>query len=544
MPSTHPFARSSFWLKVGVAVLLAVLADHLFFHAFPWGATLGGFAAVWIVGVGVARPGLLRDRRALFALAVAAAMVFVMIERPGLLSWGLFALMTTVAVLSARVKTGEPAWRWAQRLFIHGVVSLVGPVLDSVRLIRLQRRRPGGVAPVALLKVAALPTVGGLVFLLLFARANPVIADFLDAARIPAPSGSTVLRLIGCLIVMLMAATTLRPRWYGRLLALPSLGERVLPGVSTASVTLSLIVFNALFAVQNGLDVAFLWSGAPLPGDLTLADYAHRGAYPLIATALLAGLFVLVALRPGSATARRPVVRGLVVAWVAQNMVLVASSVLRTADYIEGYALTRFRIVAMVWMIMVGIGLLLICWRLLRDKDGHWLIDANVKLVLLVLAAMSTVDLGAVAASWNVRHAREIDGTGAWLDVGYLRALGSPAVVSMVRLEQTTTDADLRDRVAAVRADLLDQLRRDQSNWRSWTFRNARRLETIDALTADRPLIAPRPGERERDGRLKPPPPPLPEAPPILVTAPASPDGAPVPPAALVVTPLTSAPGV
>jgi hypothetical protein len=528
MLSTHHITRSSFWLKVGVAVLLAALANVLFFQSFPWGAVVGGFAGAWIGGVLLARRGLLRDRRALVAVVAAALLATVMIERPGMLSWLVFGLMLTIAVLSARVGADEPVWRWAQRLFIHGVVSLVGPILDLVRLSRLRRRRPARVSPAAVLKVLALPVAGGLVFLLLFARANPLIADVLDATRVPAPSGSTVLRLIGCLIVAVMVGTTLRPRWYCKLIALPSLGERRIPGVNTASVTLSLLVFNVLFALQNGLDIAFLWSGAPLPGDMTLADYAHRGAYPLIATALLAGLFVLIALRPGSETAQGPLVRGLVVLWVAQNMVLVASSLLRTADYIEGYALTRFRIVAMIWMVLVGIGLLLICWRLLRNKDGDWLIDANVKLVLVVLAAISTVDLGAVAASWNVRHAREIDGTGARLDVGYLRDLGAPALVSMVRLEQTTTDSDLRDRVASVRSALLDRMRRDQSNWRSWTFRDARRLDRIDALTAHRPLIAPKPGEREWDARLRPPP--LPEAP--------------VPPAVLVVPPLTSAPGV
>ena len=545
MLSTHPFARSSFWLKVGVAAVLAVLADVLFFRSLPWGATLGGFAAVWIVGVGLARPGLLRDRRAVFALAGAALFAGLMIERPDVLSWAMFALMITVAALSARVGAGEPAWRWAQRLFIHGVVSLVGPILDAVRMARLRRRRPSGVSPVAVLRVAALPVVGGLIFLLLFARANPLIADVLDAARIPSPSISTVLRLLGCLVVMLMVATTLRPRWYRRLAALPSLGQRALPGVSTASVTLSLLVFNALFALQNGLDVAFLWSGAPLPDGMTLADYAHRGAYPLIATALLAGLFVLVALRPGSETARRPLVRGLVILWVAQNMVLVASSILRTADYIEAYALTRFRIVAMVWMAMVGLGLLLIGWRMLRGKDGHWLIDANAKLALVVLALISTVDLGAVAAAWNIQHAREIDGTGARMDVGYLRALGAPALVSLVRLEQTTTDADLRDRVAAVRGELLDRMRRDQSDWRSWTWRNARRLDQVEALSARQPLMTPKPGERLWDGRLKPPPPPepLPETP-ARLPAPTGPAGAPVPPSPVVLTPLTSAPGV
>lgn len=98
--------------------------------------------------------------------------------------------------------------------------------------------------------------------------------------------------------------------------------------------------------------------------------------------------------------------------WVGQNLLLVASSLLRTADYIEVYSLTRFRIAAMIWMVLVGVGLGLICWRLLRNKSANWLINANVGTTLVVLAIVSAVDLGAVAASWNTRHAREIDGQG------------------------------------------------------------------------------------------------------------------------------------
>ena len=60
-----------------------------------------------------------------------------------------------------------------------------------------------------------------------------------------------------------------------------------------------MIVFNGLFAVQNGLDVAYLWNGAALPDGLTFAAYAHQSVYPLIATTLLAAVFVLVAFKPG-----------------------------------------------------------------------------------------------------------------------------------------------------------------------------------------------------------------------------------------------------
>jgi hypothetical protein len=515
MFKTHPFTRSSFWLKVVVGVLLVVMADALFLFHEP-GATLGGFALAWVVGVLIVRPGLVRDPRAAGAIAAAAGLGLVLFDRPSPLTWLLFGLALVVAALSARVVRGEPVWRWGQRLVVNAVVAAVGPLLDLHRLNRRRRRRRGPPGSVwTAVKMLALPLVGGAVFLSLFAAANPLIADMLDRMRLPALSGEAVARMVCWTIVLLMTGATLRPRWRRRLIGLPSLGDAKMPGVTGASITLSLVVFNTVFALQNGLDLAFLWSGAPLPGDMGLADYAHRGAYPLIATALLAGLFVLVALRPGSETAKKPLVRALVVVWVGQNMLLVASSILRTADYIEAYALTRFRIAAMIWMALVGIGLLLICWRMLRDRDGHWLIDANVKLVLIVLAAVSVVDLGSVAAAWNVRHAREVGGRGVELDLGYLHTLGAPALVSLIELEQRVDDPPLRDRVAAVRADIMADVVRDQGKWRGWTWRNARRLERVETLTRDRPLASPRAGERLWDGRLAPPPPPA-ISPPVI----------------------------
>lgn len=514
MLRAHPFLRSSFRLKAGVGLVLVAMADALLFLQ-PIGATLGVFALAWAGVLALVRPGLSRDRRALFALAGAAILAVVMIDRPGVLAWLTFGLMLGVAALSIRVAEREPTWRWIQRLAVNATVSVAGPVIDLIRLSKVgRRRRSRGPSPALVLKALVLPVVGGLVFLSLFASANPLIAGFLDQARLPAPSGESVLRALFWVVLFLMVGATLRPRWRRRLLSLPTLGDARMPGVSGASIALSLVVFNAVFALQNGLDLAFLWSGAPLPGDVGLADYAHKGAYTLIATALLAGLFVLVALRPGSETAGRPLVRRLVVVWVAQNMLLVASSIHRTADYVQSYALTPFRITALVWMAMVAVGLGLICWRLLARKDGHWLIDANARLVLVVLIGASVVDFSAVTAWWNVRHAREAGGPGVELDLGYLRSMGAPALVSLIELERRADDPVFRDRVAAVRAEILADVRKRQANWRGWTWRDARRLDKVAALAESRPLLRPRPGRRDRDGALLPPPPPPIPAPP------------------------------
>lgn len=519
MLHTPILSRSSFWLKAGLAAALVVLADAFFVWHQP-GSTLGLFALAWLAALILARPGLLRERRALAAVIAAAALALVMVDRPAPLTWVLFALATAVAVLSARVRSGEPAWAWGQRLVVMGVAGLVGPLLDLFRPSRFKRRRKG-LSPVAVMGLLVMPVVGGAIFLALFAAANPLISDFFAGLSGPALTPDGFARAILWGVVAVMTWSALRPRWRRRLIALPTRGAARPSPALTTSITWSLVVFNAVFALQNGLDIAFLWSGAPLPGDMGLADYAHRGAYPLIVTALLAGLFVLIALQPGSDTAKRPLVRRLVVVWVAQNIVLVASSLLRTADYIESYALTRFRIAAMLWMVLVGIGLLLICWRMLRDRSAHWLIDANVRVALAVLAMVSVIDLGAAAAAWNVRHAREVGGRGVELDLGYLRGLGAPALVSLVELEQTTDDPGLRDRAAAVRREVLADVRRGQGEWRGWIWRDQRRLDRVEALTRNRPLTAPKPGRRYRDGRLRPPPPP---PAPVMVPAPATPE--------------------
>ena len=526
--------RATLVMKAAVAAAFVVLADQLFFAHRP-GATVGVFALIGIAGVWLARPGLLRDPRAAVALVLAALLALAMVDRPSLLVWGLYALAVTVAVLSARVARGEPGWRWGQRLVIHVAVAAVGPLIDLVRKL-LARRRRGMARTGSIMKAVALiavPLWGGLVFLALFAAANPLISDALSRLRPPALSVETVVRTIFCSLVAVSAWAALRPRWRRKLLSLPSLGERALPGVSTASVTLSLIVFNVLFALQNALDIAFLWSGAPLPGGMTLASYAHRGAWSLILTALLAGTFVLITLRPGSETANRPVVRALVMVWVEQNMLLVASRLLRTVDYVEVFSLTRLRLAAMIWMVLVGVGLLLICWRLMRNLSGHWLITANLLTTLTVLAGVGTVNLGPAVAAWNVRHAAEVDGKGAYLDLCYMRKLGPAGLVSLAELEQATQEPLFKARIASARWQAQQTVMDRQAHWRGWTWRDARRLAKAQSLVGwEKPDLGPLP--RDCDG--EPIPPPLPPVvltpPPVVLTAP--------PPTVATIAPLTS----
>ena len=513
MPLSRRPRDLSFALKASAALALVVVADLLFW-GHDIGSALGGFALLLTLAATALHPAARRDRKAGWALLSATALSLVLAWAPSSMAWMLFWATLSLAVLLPRAARFDDAWRWSQRLVAQAVVSLAGPGLDLARARKTNRAAQAwnGRAAGALL---ALPVVGGGVFLALFAAANPVIATALSALRFPAFSADLFFRSIFWLLVLTLAWSLLRPR---RRRALP-VGKTASPAVaevSVASVTLSLIVFNALFAVQNGLDAVILWGGAGPPAGLTLAQYAHRGAYPLIATALLAGLFVLVMLDPRMKTAKVPLIRVLVVVWVAQNLFLVASSILRTVDYVQAYSLTRLRIAALVWMALVGLGLILICWRMLCGKSGAWLINANAAAALLVLTASCVADLGAVAAAWNVRHAREVGGQGAALDVCYLNDLGPSALVSLVELERASTSPELTDRVAWVRERALIDLRAQQADWRGWTVRDALRLERVRAFKRERPLVHSAPAyQRDCDGRPVAPPPPEPAPPSI-----------------------------
>lgn len=481
--STFQRPRLSFWLKAGAAVGLVAIADLAGF-LYGQGAGLALFLTAWVLASLALRPAVFREARAMIAGLLALLLGLLQVESQTLLGGILACTALAVAALSARAGARDDAWRWAQRLLHLAFVGLVGPGLDLIKLMGKRARGARGRARIGWISLLALPLIGGAVFLSLFLAANPILAEALGALR--RPDG---FRLLTWAVFGILVWTTLRPRFQRR----PIFGEHwrmkdgPIAGVSVASVTLSLVVFNLMFAVQNGLDLAFLWSGATLPKGVTLADYAHRGAYPLIATALLAGLFVLVALRPGSQTARTPLIRWLVVLWAAQNLLLVASSILRTVDYIEVYSLTRFRIAALIWMALVGVGLVLICWRMLRGRSASWLINANALAAGLVLIACAGIDLGSVAAAWNVRHAREVGGQGAALDVCYLSGLGAASAVSLARLEREPLPEDLRDRVSAVRLHIAKRMTGSQSDWRRWSWRDARRLEAMRAVLGGDP---------------------------------------------------------
>jgi hypothetical protein len=246
---------------------------------------------------------------------------------------------------------------------------------------------------------------------------------------------------------------------------------------SPPTVLRSLILFNLLFAIQTGLDLVYLWGSAKLPADVSYADYAHRGAYPLIATALLAAGFVLAAMRPGGPAEKSKIIRPLVYLWVAQNVMMVASCILRLHLYVETYLLTTMRVAAFVWMLLVAAGLVLIVARIILKQSNGWLVRMNLISLTATLYVCALINFPAIIAAYNVTHSKESSGKGVSLDINYLGELGPQVLPALNRARELPA---VEARLACTRNRLLSAQAADMASWRSWGFRSWRLQRWLD----------------------------------------------------------------
>ncbi len=314
-----------------------------------------------------------------------------------------------------------------------------------------------------------------LFFLILFAIINPMMIDWILTAELFAPKQIPLWSLV-IILSWLLLRSKLR-------LKQEPIQKRGFKDVKTLihflfskeSILYSLILFNLLFSVQTSMDLIYLWGGMALPEGMSYSEYAHRGAYPLIATALLAGAFVLVALRPGSATEGIRSIRYLVYFWIGQTVFLVLSSIWRTTLYIEEYSLTYLRLAALIWMGLVALGLVLLVLRILWTRSNIWLINVNGLTLLTVLMLCAFINLGGVIAQFNVEHCKEVRGKGPVLDLKYLREIGTASLPALDWFQQHGRRYNYKMlRAGNLERNLRNTLRRELREWRTWTFRSYR----------------------------------------------------------------------
>ncbi len=465
---------------LSAASALALAADLFFYPPCAVGWPIGAFVALLTVPL-IARGRVRPERAALLPLCATWGLVPALIADPGVLP-AMLALLGLLAVsVCMRGGGARTVPQWAARI---GACAVLGPFMFAADL-RLLRRCARGSHVLRPLLLWALPVVLSLLFVALFAFANPIIEDWVATAFGRVGDFFTTLCRDGRALIWVAAwlltwgLIRFRPRAVRSPAPAPA-AERP-PLVAGEVVTRCLCLFNAVFAVQTALDIRYLWYGASLPPGLTYAEYAHRGAYPLLAATLASAAFVLLTFRPGSRTERAPAARRLVMVWLLQNLLLAAASVWRLRLYIDAYSLTRFRVAAVIWMALVAIGLFWLFWRIVRSRSNDWLMTRCAVTAAVILYFCAFVNFDGVIALHNVYRCREVAGTGSKLDTAYLRMLGVDALPAWRRLAATAGETDLKALARAQIDTQESELARMLADWRGWTYQRTRLEQSGDS---------------------------------------------------------------
>jgi hypothetical protein len=470
-----------FPVKPAIALGLAALADWLF-YAEKIGISAVIFAIALAGGSFLANLATLSLKRTLVAGALVAISLMPAIEEFNAASLAFLILSLGVGLLLAtnrqRLDIGERAAALCD-LFLTGPFRFFR---DAIAAFRVPALTTG-------FAVWFIPVVLTAIFLILLVSANPLLEKWIKLINpSDAASSLSIVRILFWAIAMSLVWPFIHVRWRSKPPVPPDWTRTSEPEKApttdeidffgAATILRSLILFNLLFAIQTVLDLIYLWGNVALPADITYASYAHRGAYPLILTALLAAGFVLAAMRPGGPAEHSPVIRSLVYLWVAQNVLLVASSILRLDLYVQIYLLTWWRVAAFIWMLLVVFGLLLIVARIAMNRSNDWLVGANLITLAATLYISSLVNFDAIIANYNVSHSREATGKGVAIDMDYLRRLGPQALPAIDRASSLRgSDPTL----VSIRGCLVEQQRKDMASWRSWGFRSWRLQRTLDA---------------------------------------------------------------
>ena len=449
--------------RLGFVILLA-LGDALF-----WGHNAGLSLVLFAWAVfGAACLGRPAQRRPLWPAVGLGLCSLPMLEYGQALSVLFLFGGLVFAVAALRVPPGQGAG-WMARAVLALIARLpIGGViagLEALRMLCAQGPRRKGTAVELIrqtLRNWAFPLGGALILLWLLTAANPVLDQALEGLiDIDIRLGVLGRRALFWSGLGLMIWPFLEAPDPTRALALPT--RRFGFGLSAGSVLRALVVFNAMLAVQTVLDASILLGGAALPEGMSYATYAHRGAYPLLMTATLAGAFALIA-RPFLKD--HGALQPLMLLWLGQNIVLTLTALLRLDLYVEAFGLTYLRLHAAVWMWLVAAGLGLVVWQILRAQSSAWLLSRTAALGAGTLYLCCFVNFAGLIAGSTVRAAGE--GTQERVDWYYLCQL--PPTTARATLRALNDYPDLERQVR--RSCLMDKP--SAPAWREWDFRTWR----------------------------------------------------------------------
>jgi hypothetical protein len=252
-----------------------------------------------------------------------------------------------------------------------------------------------------------------------FTWLDNALANLLDIERI------ACWLLVAFVVLPLLRPGRVADWWWSWITRIERLPELVAAPGAALSSAMILVVLNAIFAVANVADAIFLWSGNKLPAGVTYSGYVHNGVDTLTFTVLLSAIVLASIFQQQLSVAGRRGLKALGLLWIAQNVFVLVSVMLRLKLYIQAYDMTVERLSVILFLLLVAAGFGLLAIQIVREKSLPWLVGGCAGAIFATLYLAQFLNLAGWSADYNVAQ-WEKDKTRN-LDTAYLYSLGPAA---------------------------------------------------------------------------------------------------------------------
>ncbi|MFA5075902.1 MAG: DUF4173 domain-containing protein [Patescibacteria group bacterium] len=198
--------------------------------------------------------------------------------------------------------------------------------------------------------------------------------------------------------------------------------------------TVFLVILNLFFLTFIMAQMMFFFGGHEIitQRGITYAEYVHQGFFQLaFVTALVLLISYIIYRKKENHEVDRVVI--LILVFILQTMVIVASALKRLWLYQEVYGLTHLRF--LVWHFIIYLALILITLAVfsLAKKNYHSYVKAGLVISIIYLMFMTGINMEAKIAKTNID--RYLADQTTELDIEYLHSFSADAYEQISRLE-------------------------------------------------------------------------------------------------------------
>jgi hypothetical protein len=184
-----------------------------------------------------------------------------------------------------------------------------------------------------------------------------------------------------------------------------------------------LLILNCMLIVFNYTDITTVWFSYNWDGGY-LKEFVHLGTYLLIVSLILSIAIVLYYFRGNLNFYRKNnTLKILTYIWLAQNIILIISLVIRNNIYIHHFALAYKRIGVYVFLIAALFGIYSIIIKVKNKKSYYYVIKNNTIVIYTLFIFLTCVNWDVFIAKHNVSSYKE-----SFIEMEYLLDLSDKAL--------------------------------------------------------------------------------------------------------------------